>query len=212
MFFRDCSSLSSQPVDKQEGLLISTNIQHCQTIPTIGTLARAMRKPICMLPMLDSVHSRDRAFKMLSIMFCVFRLILAYNCKQNHNTLWLEGKIKSISIIFLSFNEIVLSCNILAYCCMRRCLEWGAHGDNGDRHSWQMCGLASFYLSTMHIRCPPSNKSCQRGVFEFPLKIFFDFMDKTNNCQKVHLNIANLSPKRDFRPKPSLEEKTTNII
>ena len=33
-------------------------------------------KPTCMLPMLDSVHEGSRAFKLVSIVFCVDRLIL----------------------------------------------------------------------------------------------------------------------------------------
>ena len=40
-----------------------------------GTPVKAIRKPACILPMINLVHARDRAFKMASIMFCVGTLI-----------------------------------------------------------------------------------------------------------------------------------------
>ena len=41
-----------------------------------GTPVKAIRKPTCMLPMLDSAHTRDRAFEMVSIVFCVDATII----------------------------------------------------------------------------------------------------------------------------------------
>jgi hypothetical protein len=37
-----------------------------------------------MMPMLDLAHASDRAFKMVSIMFCVGRLILLAQTHTNH--------------------------------------------------------------------------------------------------------------------------------
>ena len=76
---------------------------------------------------------------------CVGKLILLAQMHTNHTESWLEGK---IIIIFFSFNYTVLSCNILAYCCMRRHREWGAMAAVGCRRppwvvrAWFTC----FYL------------------------------------------------------------------
>jgi len=43
-----------------------------------------IRKPTCMLPMLDSKHASDRAFKMVCIVFFVGRLILLAQTHTNH--------------------------------------------------------------------------------------------------------------------------------
>ena len=40
--------------------------------------------------------------------------------------------------------------------------------DDGGRHGQWVCGLASFHLGTLHVRCPPSIKSCQCRVFLIP--------------------------------------------
>jgi hypothetical protein len=57
--------------------------------------------------------------------------------------------------------------------------------DNGGRHDWWVRGLASFHLVTLHVRCPPSIKSCQCRVFLIPRwtlvvkNLVLAFMDKT---------------------------------
>ena len=72
-------------------------------------------------------------------------------------------KVRVIIIIIFSFNDTVLSQNILAYFCMRRCREWGAMAAVGCRRppwlvdAWFTC----FHQDTLRVMCQPSKKSCQ---------------------------------------------------
>jgi hypothetical protein len=91
-----------------------------------GTLSKAIRKPICMLPMLDLVYASNRAFKMVSIMFCVGRLILLAQMHTNHTVSWLEGKIKRI-MIFFSFLVVQHSGRLLH----AAALGMECHGSSG---------------------------------------------------------------------------------
>ena len=77
--------------------------------------------------------------------------------------------------------------------------------DDGGRHGRWLHGLASFYLGTMPVRCPPSTKSCQCGVFFIPYLNFgsenleLAFMDKSKG-QKITEKEPLCSPKNNFRP------------
>ena len=121
-----------------------------------------------MLPMLDLVHASDRGFKMVYIVFCVGRLILLAQMHTTYTASWLEGKIKSNNYIFFSFNDTVLSRNILAYCRMRWRRDWFVMAAVGywwppwPVGAWFTC----FYLHTSCVMCP-SKKSCQCGVPDF---------------------------------------------
>ncbi len=100
--------------------------------PPTGTQANNIRHPTCMLPMLILVHASSRAVKMVNILFCVGMLILAHNHTQLHNALWLE---RLLIIVFLSSNDTIFLCNILADCLMQRRLEWGAMAAVGQQQS-----------------------------------------------------------------------------
>ncbi len=86
------------------------------------TPTKAITKPICVLPTLDSAHASGWAFKTVSIVFCAGRLIiLLAQTHTNHYPSQLEGKLKSSSYTIFSFIDTVLPRNILADCRMRRC-------------------------------------------------------------------------------------------
>jgi len=70
----------------------------------ICTPAKAIWKPTRMLHMLHLAHTSNRAFKLVSIMFRVGRLILLSQPHTHQHASWLEGKIKSnnYNIGFLS--------------------------------------------------------------------------------------------------------------
>ena len=169
VFFQDHYILRSQPVDKHEGPLFSANIQRSRTIPSKEPLSRPLGSQLCMLHMLDLAQASDRAFKMVSIMFCVGRLILLAQIHTNHTVWWLEGKLRVIIIKLFNINNTVLSRNILADYCMRWHQEWGAMTAVGWRRSPWLVGawFTCFYLRTLCVMCSPSKKSCQCGVQDF---------------------------------------------
>ena len=100
VFSRDHSFLCSQPIDEHKGPLFSANIQYSQTIPSQELMLRPLGSQLACCLMLDSAHASNRIFKMVSIMFCVGRLILLAQIHTNHTVWWLEGKLRAIIIIF----------------------------------------------------------------------------------------------------------------
>ena len=118
-----------------------------------GTPAKAIRKPTCMLPMLNSAHASDRAFKMVCIVFCVGRLILLAPMHTNHMASWLEGKIRTNNYnIFLVLTT--QSCRatfwLIVDCGRNR--EWGPKAAVGCRRPPWSVG-AWLLVFTYHVTC-----------------------------------------------------------
>ena len=109
----------------------------------ICTPAKAIWKPTRMLHMLHLAHTSNRAFKLVSIMFRVGRLILLSQTHTHQHTSWLEGKIKSnnYNIFLVLMMQSCCATFLLIFAC-------GSAGsgkpwrlwDNGGRHDWWVQG------------------------------------------------------------------------
>jgi hypothetical protein len=141
--------LRMQPIDEHEGSSFSANTNIVKQILHRNSDQGHYGAGLCATYYtVDLAHASGRAFKMVSVVFCVSTLILLPQTHTNHHTSRLEGKIKSSSCYFLVL--MIQSCHatswlIVACSGVGSRASWQSWG-GGGRHGWWVHGLASFHL------------------------------------------------------------------
>ena len=93
---------------------------------------------------------------------CCGHCCLQPHCRRRRIVHIIVLKLIVISIVFSSFNDVDLFCSMLADYCMPRRRGWGTMTAVGWRRPPWLAGaciclaLASSYLGTSHVRCPPT--------------------------------------------------------